>query len=126
MEKTKRFAQGLAIGSTIGLAAGIAANHYYRKKQKMSPDKVLDQIKAAFLKEGPIEGSWISFDTEHMQKFAITMDILSGGITRTEDDHLVAYEFKADAKTGAVLSIDRMINDLSVGRKYRPTLLLSV
>ena len=107
MEKTKRFAQGLAIGSTIGLAAGIAANHYYRKKQKMSPDKVLDQIKAAFL----IEGSWISFDTEHMQKFAITMDILSGGITRTEDDHLVAYEFKADAKTGAVLSIDRIIND---------------
>ena len=107
MEKTKRFAQGLAIGSTIGLAAGIAANHYYRKKQKMSPDKVLDQIKAAFLKEGP----WISFDTEHMQKFAITMDILSGGITRTEDDHLVAYEFKADAKTGAVLSIDRIIND---------------
>ena len=89
MEKTKRFAQGLAIGSTIGLAAGIAANHYYRKKQKMSPDKVL----------------------EHMQKFAITMDILSGGITRTEDDHLVAYEFKADAKTGAVLSIDRIIND---------------
>lgn len=81
------------------------------KKQKMSPDKVLDQIKAAFLKEGPIEGSWISFDTEHMQKFAITMDILSGGITRTEDDHLVAYEFKADAKTGAVLSIDRIIND---------------
>ena len=89
MEKTKRFAQGLAIGSTIGLAAGIAENHYYRKKQKMSPDKVLD----------------------HMQKFAITMDILSGGITRTEDDHLVAYEFKADAKTGAVLSIDRIIND---------------
>lgn len=77
----------------------------------MSPDKVLDQIKAAFLKEGPIEGSWISFDTEPMQKFAITMDILSGGITRTEDDHLVAYEFKADAKTGAVLSIDRIIND---------------
>lgn len=109
--ENKRFAQGLAIGSTIGLAAGIAANHYYRKKQKMSPDKVLDQIKAAFLKEGPIEGSWISFDTEHMQKFAITMDILSGGITRTEDDHLVAYEFKADAKTGAVLSIDRIIND---------------
>ncbi|BBM19548.1 MULTISPECIES: hypothetical protein [Enterococcus] len=111
MDKAKKFAQGLAIGSSIGLAAGIAANHYYRKKQDMSPDKVLDQIKKAFLKEGPIEGSWISFDTEHMQKFAITMNILSGGITRTEDDHLVAYEFKADAKTGTVLSIDRIIND---------------
>ena len=109
MEKTKKFAQGLAIGSSIGLAAGIAANHYYRNKQKMSPDKVLDQIKAAFLKEGPIEGSWISF--EHMQKFAITMDVLSGGITRTEDNQLVAYEFKADAKTGAVLSIDRIISE---------------
>ena len=111
MEKTKKFAQGLAIGSTIGIVAGIAANHYYRKQQTMSPDKVLDQIKAAFLKEGPIEGSCISFDTDHMQKFAIKMDILSGGITRTEDDHLVAYEFKADAKTGTVLSIDRILND---------------
>ncbi|WP_314577299.1 hypothetical protein [Enterococcus gilvus] len=111
MEKAKKFAQGLAIGSSIGLAAGIAANHYYKKNQKMSPDKILDQIKADFLKEGPIEGSWISFDTEHLQKFAITMDVLSGGITRAEDDQLVAYEFKADAKTGAVLSIDRIIND---------------
>lgn len=111
MEKAKKFEQGLAVGSSIGLAAGIAANHYYKKNQKMSPDKILDQIKADFLKEGPIEGSWISFDTEHLQKFAITMDVLSGGITRSEDDQLVAYEFKADAKTGAVLSIDRIIND---------------
>lgn len=111
MEKAKKFEQGLAVGSSIGLAAGIAANHYYKKNQKMSPDKILDQIKADFLKEGPIEGSWISFDTEHLQKFAITMDVLSGGITRAEDDQLVAYEFKADAKTGAVLSIDRIIND---------------
>ncbi|MBM7712361.1 hypothetical protein [Enterococcus xiangfangensis] len=111
MEKTKKFAQGLIVGSSIGLATGIIAHHYYKKKQKMSPDKVLEQIKTDFLKEGPIEGSWISFDTERMQKFAITMDVLSGGITRTEDDHLVAYEFKADAKTGAVLKIDRLIAD---------------
>lgn len=48
MDKAKKFAQGLAIGSSIGLAAGIAANHYYRKKQDMSPDKVLDQIKKPF------------------------------------------------------------------------------
>ncbi|MGM0172894.1 hypothetical protein [Enterococcus sp. DIV0800] len=109
MSTAKRFAQGLAIGSSIGLAAGVATNHYYRKKQKLSPDKILHQIKADFLKEGPIEGSWISFETERMQKFAITMDVLSGGITRTEDDQLVAYEFIADAKTGAVLSIDRVI-----------------
>lgn len=109
MSTAKKFAQGLAVGSSIGLIAGIATNHFYRKKQKMSPDRILDQIKEAFLKEGPIEGSWISFDTEHQQKFAIAMDVLSGGITRTEDDQLVAYEFKADAKTGAVLTIERVI-----------------
>ena len=39
------------------------------------------------------------------------MDVLSGGITRTEDEQLVAYEFKADAKTGAVLQIERIINE---------------
>lgn len=111
MEQAKKFMQGLMFGSALGLAGGIVAHHYYRKQQNTSPDKILDQIKTEFLKEGPIEGSWISFDTEHLQKFAISMDVLSGGITRTEDEQLVAYEFKADAKTGAVLQIERIINE---------------
>ena len=34
------------------------------EKQSMNADDVLDQIKAAFLKEGPIEGSWINFEKQ--------------------------------------------------------------
>ena len=87
------FKNGLTIGLGLGFAGGIFSTIWLKKRQAMNADDVLDNIKAAFIKEGPIEGSWISFDTEHLQKFAITMDVLSGGITRAEDDQLVAYEF---------------------------------
>ena len=111
MEKTKKFAQGLIVGSSIGLATGIVAHHYYKKKQKMSPDKVLEQIKTDFLKEGPIEGSWINFEKQPLRKFAVTSQGYTGGITRTEDGQLITYEFLADAKTGTVLDIQRSIID---------------
>ena len=69
-----------------------------KKKQSMNADDVLDQIKAAFLKEGPIEGSWINFEKQPLRKFAVTSQGYTGGITRTEDGQLITYEFLADAK----------------------------
>lgn len=108
MGKHTDFSRGLLIGSTFGLVGGIAGSYWFQKKQNLSPDEILNRIKKAFLEEGPIEGSWISFETKPLRKFAIRMNGVEGGITRLEDGKLVAYEFMADAKTGAVLTIDRL------------------
>ncbi|MBO1307896.1 hypothetical protein JZO70_17105 [Enterococcus sp. 669A] len=108
MGKLSDFSRGLAIGSAVGLVGGIAGSYWYQKNQNLSPDEILNQIKKAFLEEGPIEGSWISFETKPLRKFAVRMNGVEGGITRLEDGKLVAYEFLADVKTGAVLTIDRL------------------
>ncbi|NLJ19176.1 MAG: hypothetical protein GX355_09970, partial [Globicatella sulfidifaciens] len=42
------------------------------------------------------------------QKFAVKTQGYPGGITRYEDDQLVTYEFLADAKTGAILELNRI------------------
>ena len=105
------FKNGLAIGVGVGFAGGIFSTLWMKKKQSMNADDVLAQIKAAFLKEGPIEGSWINFEKQPLRKFAVTSQGYTGGITRTEDGQLITYEFLADAKTGTVLDIQRSIID---------------
>lgn len=112
-DQINAFKGGMAIGVGIGLLSGIAStlliNQY---KKKLSADDILKRIKKAFLKEGPIEGSWIHFEKQPVRKFAIQTEGYNGGITRLEDNHLVTYEFWADAKTGSVLDIQRIDNDL--------------
>lgn len=56
------FKGGLALGVGLGLVGGIASTLFYHKKKTISADLVLENVKAAFLKEGPIEGSWIEFE----------------------------------------------------------------
>ena len=65
-------------------------------------------FKRAFLKEAPIEGSWIEMKKSPLQKFALRTDVYYGGITRYEDGQLVQYEFLADANTGSILDIYRL------------------
>ncbi|MBV7391205.1 hypothetical protein [Enterococcus alishanensis] len=107
MANFEEFSRGLTIGSALGLALGVIGTRWYRNKQNLSPDAILNKVKHSFTNEGPIEGSWISFETKPMQRFAINIETVEGGITRIEDGTLVAYEFLADAKTGTVLSINR-------------------
>lgn len=73
----------------------------------MSADQVLENIKSSFLKEGAIEGSWISFEKEPIRKFAVRSSAYRGGLSRIEDGETVYYEFLADAHTGTVLEISR-------------------
>lgn len=101
------FKNGLTIGLGIGLLTGVTAALFTKRKQQLAADDVLKKIKQQFLKEGPIEGSWINFEKKPIRKFAIHTEGYSGGITRLEDERLITYEFLADANTGSVLDIKR-------------------
>lgn len=103
------FKNGLTVGLGLGFAGGIFSTIWLKNKQNLHADDVLETIKAAFVKEGPIEGSWINFEKQPLRKFAVTSQGYTGGITRTEDGQLVSYEFLADARTGTVLDIQRSI-----------------
>lgn len=107
-EQLNNFKGGIAIGIGIGLLSGVASTLLIKNKQNLSADLILQRIKKAFLKEGPIEGSWISFEKQPVRKFAVHTEGYNGGITRLEDNRLVTYEFLADAKTGSVLDINRI------------------
>ncbi|MGG5357553.1 MULTISPECIES: peptidase [unclassified Enterococcus] len=106
------FKGGLALGMGVGLLSGIASAIWYHRKKTLDADQVLTHIKNAFLKEGPIEGSWISFEKEPVRKFAVHSKGFRGGISRMEDGELVRYEFLADAYTGSVLEIVRKKDSL--------------
>lgn len=108
-DQINTFQGGVAIGAGIGLLTGVASTLFMKHyKQKLSADTILQSVKKAFLKEGPIEGSWINFEKQPVRKFAVHTEGYNGGITRLEDNHLVTYEFLADAKTGSVLDIKRI------------------
>lgn len=102
------FKGGLALGVGVGVLSGIASTMWYQKKKTMDADTVLENVKASFLKEGPIEGSWIQFEKKPIRKFAINSKTYTGGISRLEDGKMVQYEFLADAYTGTVIDVKRL------------------
>lgn len=102
------FKGGLVIGASLGILSGVASTLWYQKKRTIDPDSVLDNVKQAFLKEGPIEGSWIEFEKKPLRKFAIYSKTYHGGIYRLEDGQMVHYEFVADALTGTVIDVKRL------------------
>lgn len=98
---------GLILGAGIGLLSGIYSTLWYQKKQYLRADHILNNVKSAFLKEGPIEGSWIEFEKKNLRKFAVQSKAYTGGISRIEDHQLIHYEFIADAYTGTIIDIVR-------------------
>ena len=103
-----QFRNGLAIGIGVGLLSGFVSASFTKKDKLLQADHILEKIKDAFLLEGPIEGSWIEHTMQPYQKFAVKTKGYPGGITRYEDDQLVTYKFLVDAKTGAILELNRM------------------
>ncbi|ALV23008.1 MAG: PepSY domain-containing protein [Carnobacterium sp.] len=91
-----------------GVTCGYFLSHYLQKNKAIHGDDILTNVKNLFLKEGPIEGSWIELKKVPLQKFALKTDVYYGGVSRMEEDHLVQYEFIADAYSGSILDIYRI------------------
>lgn len=99
-------AGGLIFGA--GLTCGYYLHKLITKKRAIQGDTILKYVKQLFLKEGPIEGSWIELQKVPLQKFALKTDVYYGGISRIEEDQLIQYEFIADAYTGSILDLYRV------------------
>ncbi|MCB5952790.1 peptidase [Enterococcus sp. BWT-B8] len=102
------FRSGLALGAGLGVISGVLSALWYQKKRTIDADSVLENVKAAFLKEGPIEGSWIELEKKPLRKFAIHSKTYNGGVSRVEDGSLVQYAFVADAQTGTIIEVNRL------------------
>jgi len=107
MHKQIQYGGLLAVGMA-GVAGGFSIGGLLKRVRRPTPNQILNQVKRAFLKEAPIEGSWIEMKKAPLQKFALRTDVYYGGITRYEDGQLVQYEFLADANTGSILDIYRL------------------
>ncbi|EUJ29495.1 hypothetical protein PCORN_09997 [Listeria cornellensis FSL F6-0969] len=55
-------------GVAAGAAAGHLINYYLLEPKTISGDVILENVKEAFKKEGPIEGSWIQLKKQHYKK----------------------------------------------------------
>ncbi|WP_035445228.1 PepSY domain-containing protein [Atopococcus tabaci] len=109
--KTKTKETLSLIGAAIlgaGFAAGWFARQYAVEKRPIHADDILEKVKKTFLKEGPIEGSWIELTKVPLRKFAYKTDVYYGGISRLEEGELVQYEFIADAYSGSIMDVYRV------------------
>ncbi|MCA1038764.1 PepSY domain-containing protein [Bacillus infantis] len=91
------------LGVGVGVAGGLAAKELLADRTVVSPEKALDQAKAAFKKNGPISGSWIHMQPEPYEKHGLSYNVYKGGISRTADGAVSQYEFVADSRTGTIL-----------------------
>lgn len=92
-------------GLVTGAAAGHLFYHYFIDQKETSGDAILEKVKTAFKKEGPIEGSWIQLKKQHYKKFAIDAFVYHGGITCIREGEKKQFEFIADANTGTIIDI---------------------
>ncbi len=110
MKKNQSLLTTLSIGVAVGAGVGLLAGYFLRDKKALSPENVLNQMKTAFKKSGPIEGSWIESEKKPFFTGEIEQKVYYGGFTRKEQNEMVQYEFVADAMTGALLRLEKIDN----------------
>ncbi|MGD6802636.1 hypothetical protein ACQCVK_18205 [Rossellomorea vietnamensis] len=96
------------LGAGVGIAGGYLLKETLDTQTLHSPEKVLQTMKTAFKKEGPINGSWIGMVPESYEVYPIKTKVYRGGISRHKDGALQQYEFIADSKTGTILNIHQL------------------
>lgn len=95
-------------GFVFSLLLGFLIHSEVSKRQTISADTILENLKNHFREEGPIDGSWIEMTKVPWKKFAYETSVYYGGISRVEENKLVQYEFIADAYTGSLIDIYRI------------------
>lgn len=98
--------RGILGGSLLlSFLIGAAAFSLFSSKKTLKADDLLKKIKKEFLKEGPIDGSWIELTKVPWKKYAYETDVYYGGISRFEENKLIQYEFIVDAYTGSLIDL---------------------
>lgn len=97
----------------IGVATGVAATIIIKETaNRVSPyvpaNHVLNNVKAAFKKEAPIDGSWIYMKTEDFYNGVTSIPVYKGGISRIMNGEMEAFEFAADARSGVIVDLKRI------------------
>ena len=94
--------------AATGLAAAIIIKE---ASEKISPfisaNQVLNNVKAEFKKESPIDGSWIYMKAEDFNNGIMTIPVYRGGISRIVNGEMETYEFAADARSGVVVELTK-------------------
>ncbi|MCM3116591.1 PepSY domain-containing protein [Neobacillus sp. MER 74] len=100
------------LGAAVGLISGYAAKEIIYGRTNVSPEKVLEQVKRQFTKNGPINGSWIHMEAEPYEKQHIDYLVYKGGISKNNNGTTEQFEFIVDAQTGTLLDIRSLSNEL--------------
>lgn len=100
------------LGAAAGIIGGYAAHEVLNNKLKVSPEKVLEQVKKQFKQNGPISGSWIHMEAEPYEKHQIHYKVYKGGISKNNNGSNEQFEFIADAQTGTLLDVRPLSDEL--------------
>ncbi len=94
------------LGVVTGLAAAVIIKEVTEKVSPYkSANEVLENIKADFKKDSPIDGSWIYMKIENFSNGFTEVPVYRGGISRLKNGEMETYEFAADARTGALVDL---------------------
>jgi predicted small secreted protein len=100
------------LGAAIGIIGGYAAKEIINCNTNISAEKVLEQVKRQFSKNGPINGSWIHMEAEPYEKQQIHYRVFKGGISKNNNGTTEQFEFIADAQTGTILDVRSLSSEL--------------
>ncbi|MBU8905244.1 PepSY domain-containing protein [Desertibacillus haloalkaliphilus] len=96
----------LAIGVGIGLAAGLLIRSNMPTSENLTPEKALKLAKKTLANNVNITGSWIHMIPESLEKNNLNYTVYRGGITTSDQDDTLQYDFLVDAKTGTILELE--------------------
>lgn len=92
----------------IGLGVGLAAGYFLRptiEGERLTPERVLKEVKQKVASTHAISGSWIHMLPEKIERNHLSYEVYRGGLSTTTEQGTVQYEFLADTKTGTVIAL---------------------